>query len=150
MRVSAVNRVEEFLSSSMIKLTVVCRDARAWDTVSRELAASSFPWRVQKSRPYYLEVSPGGASKEKALAALVAQLGVSSLIAVGDGENDIGMFRLACRSYAVPSAAAIVRNAASCVLDKPADLALSRLIESIAIGAMTGGEPGNGEDSGHP
>jgi hydroxymethylpyrimidine pyrophosphatase-like HAD family hydrolase len=52
---------------------------------------------VARSMPEFFDVSPEGASKHEALSAVLGRLDVrpDQVIAIGDGENDLGMLRMA-------------------------------------------------------
>ncbi|HET9519675.1 MAG TPA: HAD hydrolase family protein, partial [Candidatus Limnocylindrales bacterium] len=52
---------------------------------------------VARSMPEFFDVSPEGASKHEALSAVLRRLDVrpDEVIAIGDGDNDLGMLRMA-------------------------------------------------------
>ncbi|GGM13202.1 HAD family hydrolase [Pseudomonas asuensis] len=59
-----------------------------------------------RSQPYYLDITAAQASKGHALIALAEQLGIplARTVAIGDGENDISMFKKAGLSIAMGQA----------------------------------------------
>jgi HAD superfamily hydrolase (TIGR01484 family) len=69
-----------------------------------------------------LRIMARGVSKGTALLELAGRLGVAreDLAVVGDWYNDLSMFQVAGRSYAMPHAPADVKAAAHCVLDEAA------------------------------
>ncbi len=69
-----------------------------------------------------LRLMAKGVSKGSALVELARQLGVAleHVAVAGDWYNDLSMFAVAGRSYAMPHAPAEVKAAASCVLDDDA------------------------------
>jgi Cof subfamily protein (haloacid dehalogenase superfamily) len=69
------------------------------------------------SSPIYLEVTAAGIDKASGFTALLDHLGVDArdTAAIGDGENDIGMLRLAGHGVAMGHAPAAVREAADAV-----------------------------------
>lgn len=65
---------------------------------------------------YCLEVFSQAASKKNALRKLTAQLGCDELVVFGDNLNDLSMFELADRSYAVENALDEVKHQATSVI----------------------------------
>ncbi|KAK4523290.1 hypothetical protein GAYE_PCTG50G1183 [Galdieria yellowstonensis] len=75
---------------------------------------------ITQAVPGMLEVLPFGASKGEGLVRLLKSLDVppSEVIAIGDGENDIEMFRYVDHSVAVANASPRVKAAAKYVTKK--------------------------------
>lgn len=69
---------------------------------------------VVRSQPYYLDVTPHGADKGTAVAALLRLVGArpEDLVVLGDMENDLPMFRRASVSIAMGNASDAVKAAA--------------------------------------
>lgn len=67
------------------------------DSVAAELVAQMAPLDVARSLPEFIEATMPEASKHGALKALLDDLGVdpAELIAIGDGETDVGMLSMA-------------------------------------------------------
>lgn len=67
------------------------------EPVTSEVAAALAPLSVARSLPNTIEATMPEASKESALQALLSDLGVdpAEVIAMGDGETDVGMLSLA-------------------------------------------------------
>lgn len=71
-----------------------------------------------KSDHGYVEVVPAGVAKDKGIKVALTAIGLQHipLIAIGDGENDIGMLRFADCGYAVANACAEAREAADIIV----------------------------------
>jgi Cof subfamily protein (haloacid dehalogenase superfamily) len=69
------------------------------------------------SEPTFLEITPRGSDKASALARLAGRLGIplNRVAAIGDGANDIGMFRIAGLGIAMGNAPAEVKAEADIV-----------------------------------
>lgn len=91
------------------------------DPVSRALAPISAAFEdeldVYLSEPYFMEVVPKGVEKSNALSILLERLGCdrSSLVAIGDGLNDLPMMSYAGLSIAMGNAYDQVRSRADLV-----------------------------------
>ncbi len=70
---------------------------------------------------YWLEVQPENASKAQAIIKLKNMLGCDSVICFGDGTNDISMFSVADKSYAVDNAEQAVKKLASGIIPSNKD-----------------------------
>jgi Cof subfamily protein (haloacid dehalogenase superfamily) len=70
-----------------------------------------------RSQPYYLDVTPAGADKGTAVAALQRRLGIpaAETAVIGDGENDLAMFEASGFAIAMGNAAAAVKERANAV-----------------------------------
>ncbi len=70
-----------------------------------------------RSAPFFVEIVPKGIDKAQSLQRLLAHLSLTpeSLIAFGDGYNDLSMLRLATYGVAMANAAPEVRQAAAYV-----------------------------------
>lgn len=64
----------------------------------------------------YLEIYPSGTSKANAIEQLAAQLDVTEIVAFGDNLNDIPMFDIAHRAYAVDNALDEVKECATDII----------------------------------
>lgn len=97
-----------------------------------------------RTRPDWVDVTPGGVSKATALERIRRELGIpkSRTVAIGDSENDISMLTWAERGVAMGHAPAMVRFAANSatkgIEDDGAALILNALAQS-ADGATGGG-----------
>lgn len=83
--------------------------------------------------PGLLEILRPDATKEAALADLCRVLGVprEAVIAIGDGENDLGMIRWAGLGVAMANAQPEVRAAARLIIGHHADDGLARFLEAV-------------------
>jgi Cof subfamily protein (haloacid dehalogenase superfamily) len=71
------------------------------DRVQADIVAGLFGVMVSRSMREFVEATAADASKERALSAVLARIGVdpAQVIAAGDADNDLGMLRLA--GYAI-------------------------------------------------
>jgi hydroxymethylpyrimidine pyrophosphatase-like HAD family hydrolase len=87
---------------------------------------------VQISKPDYVEITDAHANKGTGAQIIANHLQLSPLISVGDGENDIPLFRVSDQSYAMPHAPPEVRASATTVLRHPGAYSLVALVARIA------------------
>jgi Cof subfamily protein (haloacid dehalogenase superfamily) len=94
--------------------------------------------RLVMTRRDYLEIVHRDVSKGRALLCLAEHLGVplERVIAVGDEENDLEMFRVAGLGVAMPGAPASVRAAADRVAPPPAEGGLLALLREFLPGVL--------------
>ena len=120
-RVSFGDAAEE---SGVRKLLLVAESAAAvdatrpaWEKIVGDRA------EVTQAVPNMLEVLPRGNDKARGVATLLAHLGVerSRVVAVGDGENDVGMLRAAGAGVAMGNAGKLARRAAKYVVERTND-----------------------------
>jgi hypothetical protein len=78
---------------------------------------------VTQAVPNMLEVLPAGNDKARGVRTLLEHLGVprERVVAVGDGENDVGMLALAGTGVAMANATETTKNAARFVLERSND-----------------------------
>ena len=95
--------------------------ARALAAHARELFSVAFPVSAYPGK-HALLVRAAGPSKGTALAELCRMIGctLDEAVAVGDWVNDIPMFEVAGRSFAMATAPDVVRDKATDVLARPA------------------------------
>ena len=115
--------------SKIIKVTIVCVN----DVVSSELCDRLKKYlrrfcQVEQSIPRYIEITQIGVSKGRALTLLKRINNWSNIVSIGDGSNDISMFRAADISFAMPWANSMVKRAANHVIRNPGHKQLARLI----------------------
>lgn len=88
-----------------------------------------------RTRPDWVDVTPGGVSKATALETVRRELGIpkSRTLAIGDSENDIAMLSWAERGVAMGNAPALVRFSANYatkpIEDDGAALILNSLVQ---------------------
>lgn len=123
------------ITEQVNKLTVVGRpefvaeaELRVWDELADEVTAS-------RSKPRFLDVTSFGVHKGSAVPRLAELLGVSpaSVAVIGDGPNDVEMFRQAALSIAMGQAVDEVRFAATCVTTSNDDEGWARGIERFVL-----------------
>ncbi len=87
------------------------------DGLTSNLKASSLPIDVMRSKATYLEIIRKGVSKAAGAAAILQSLGYTpeDAVAVGDGENDIALIRMAGLGVAMGNASYAVKSAADWV-----------------------------------
>jgi hydroxymethylpyrimidine pyrophosphatase-like HAD family hydrolase len=81
----------------------------------------------------WLDLAPDGVSKASALDVIRTRLGVpeAETLAVGDGRNDLEMFRWAGRSVAMGNATDDVKAGADLVCSTVADDGLAEVLEAL-------------------
>src|SRR5690606_7365661 len=92
--------------SPVNKVVVFCEEERI-GALREHLAASiDGHARLVQAVPMMLEIMPAGVSKATALRRLLAELGIEpgEVMAIGDGEHDVEMLKLAGLGVAVASA----------------------------------------------
>jgi Cof subfamily protein (haloacid dehalogenase superfamily) len=91
---------------------------------------------VVRSQPYYLDVTHPLANKGEALSKLAQYLSVPlpQIVAIGDGHNDIAMFKRSGLSIAMGNASAEVRQAADLVTDGNGENGFAHAIERLILG----------------
>lgn len=98
-------------------------------------------WRVRTVRMSERELEIGSLSADKGLALthLAGKLGVPTeeIVAIGDNENDLGMFRAAGTAVAMGNASPSVKAAAARVTDTNEEDGAAKVIEHVA--EMTAG-----------
>lgn len=120
-----------------IKMTVICRDEGTRDRFCRQLRRRvGHSCEIEGSKAGYVEITRAGVSKGKALVSLIRREGWERVVSVGDGANDVSMFKVSSASYAMPWASAEAKLAAGKVIARPGHSSLARLI--IACVEVTG------------
>lgn len=118
------------------------------DTVEgadRAMAAirEAFPEGVHplKSKPIFVEVSPAGVDKGRALAALAQRLGIAreEILAFGDGQNDVPMLEYAGIGCAVANACEDALRRADRIVPANTRDGVARVIEEYLRDGRIGG-----------
>ena len=81
------------------------------------------------TRDQWLEIMPREASKANAVRRLKALLDCDEVIAFGDGKNDIDMFEIADKSYAVANANGELKSLADGILLSNDEDGVARFLE---------------------
>ena len=95
-----------------------------------------------------LTITGKGADKGRALSIACADIGIdpADVVAVGDSETDVEMFRVAGASVAMGQAAAVVQSAATWVTTANTDDGVGRAIEQLLVsGTVDGGSAPAGD-----
>lgn len=92
---------------------------------------------VSRSQAYYLDVTPPSVDKGTFVMALSQRLGIptASIAVLGDGENDLAMFRKAGVSIAMGNASEEVKRQATYVTASNAEDGFAAAIERYALGS---------------
>ncbi len=105
---------------------------------AREDLAAQLDGQASLVRPldYVLEVLPYGASKGAGLMRLLDELGIdpARVMAIGDGENDVEMLRLAGIGVAVGNAMPVAKAAANVMVGSNNDDGVAEAIERFVLG----------------
>lgn len=112
-----------------IKLTVVCKDEstciRFCDRMRSHLGRLC---QTEQSKRDYVEITRQGVSKGRGLKELTRTNRWTHVVSVGDGTNDISMFKASSVSYAMPWAADTVKKSATHVIARPGYSNLAKVI----------------------
>lgn len=115
------------------------------DRVQQAIAAGlGSALTVVRSMAEFMEATAPGVSKEGALLAVLERLGLrpEQVIAVGDGENDIGMLRTAGLGVAPVSGMAAVKQAADLVIGHHDEEGVARFLEDLLARRIASGSDG--------
>ena len=118
------------------KIVGVSRDAAGLGRVEAELgAALGGRATVHRSQDYYLDVTPPGTDKGRFVGELCQRLGLSpeSVATIGDGANDVDMFRASGLSIAMGNARPPVREAATAVTRGNDEDGFAHAIDAIIL-----------------
>ncbi|KAA3663565.1 MAG: HAD family hydrolase [Chloroflexi bacterium] len=90
---------------------------------------------VVQAVPEYIEVMPLGVSKGEGVSWLLDRMGVdpANIMAVGDGENDLEMLRLAGLGVAMGNAGDCVKAAADVVVGSNEDAGVAEAIQRFVL-----------------
>ena len=127
-----MDQISPMLNPMPIKVSVI-QEYKVIEEI-REKIAQLYP-ELGLVRPFdqILDINPSGASKGAALLGLENRLGISmdEIAVVGDSENDISMFKVAGRSYAMGNAPEHVQKAADYVVSGNDQNGAAEAIKSI-------------------
>src|SRR6266496_2934998 len=99
------------------KMLCIASTAEQLTILQQEVRALPSDCLAQFSHPTYLEITHQGVDKAAALLALGQQLGIPStaMVAIGDGDNDVTMLKMAAVGIAMGHAPPAVQAAADWV-----------------------------------
>ncbi len=129
----------ERLMKDAIKLTVVGKPEMVAEAERRVFQQLGDEVSASRSKPRFLDVTAHGADKGAAVAGLAALLKVSveSVAVIGDGPNDVEMFRRAGLSIAMGQAVDEVQQSANCVTASNDNEGWARGIRRYVLGDAT-------------
>ena len=109
-----VDHMKDYVRFQVPKYIMLDDDDYLVTVEPRVKAAMGRDFSVYRSEPYFLEIMPKGIDKAQSLERLLTVLGMGreSMIACGDGYNDLSMIRYAGLGVAMENAVLPVRNAA--------------------------------------
>ena len=93
---------------------------------------ASFYRDVYNRDSWFLEIAQAGATKAQAARILMAEGGFEELVCFGDNHNDLPMFELSDRCYAVANAPAEVRARATAVIGSNLEDGVARFLQAEA------------------
>lgn len=93
---------------------------------------------VARSQPYYLDITPPGRDKGTFLESISKRLAVPprAIAVIGDGDNDLAMFRKAGVSIAMGNASDEVKSRATHAAAANTEEGFARAIEQYVIGRV--------------
>jgi Cof subfamily protein (haloacid dehalogenase superfamily) len=117
------------------KLIVSCREEKMPALRKRLREHVDGRAEVVLSTSFLLEILPLGASKGAGLAWLLDYLGVPTdeVLAIGDGENDIEMLRMAAIGVAVANAMPAVKDMADAIVASNNDDGVAQAVERYVL-----------------
>jgi HAD superfamily hydrolase (TIGR01484 family) len=129
-RVASIPNEPALDLGQIYKVSVICLDVDAWTRQARSpFDKRSTEWNASRSSPRYVEFVADAVSKAHGVQILRRHLGFSYVVSVGDGYNDLSLFDVSDRSYAMSWAPLPIRKRASATL--PSSRALALLIRSL-------------------
>ena len=127
------------VGTAVSKLLVLCSSPEAVAPLrvrlEEALRRTREPARVVQALDWTLEILPAGTSKGAAVRTMLRSLGVrpASVMAVGDGENDLEMLRLVGYPVAMGNAVASVKKVARHVVSSNAADGVAEAIRTVAL-----------------
>jgi len=118
------------------KLVAVSNDRLALDGAEQALrAALAGSANIERSQPYYVDVTHPLANKGEAVKALAARVGadLARTVVIGDMTNDIAMFKVAGFAIAMGQAPANVKAAAAAVTGSNLDDGFANAVQTWVI-----------------
>lgn len=121
------------------KMQLFTRDAALRQQLLKSLPARFAGLSVSSSMPFNIEINDAHANKGEAVAALAAQLGLApeSVMALGDGLNDISLLQTAGWGVAMANACAELLAVADAVTASCDDDGAARAIERYCLSEGT-------------
>jgi Cof subfamily protein (haloacid dehalogenase superfamily) len=126
----------ERIAGDLNKLTVVGKPELVAEAEQRVLAELAREVSASRSKPRFLDVTSYGIHKGTVVVRLAELLGISTdrVAVIGDGPNDVEMFRQAAVSIAMGQAVDEVKSVASSVTASNDDEGWARGVEKYVLG----------------
>ena len=127
----AIEIMPDKVPGEVIKLMILDQDRTTLAEIKRQ--TSDWDVEVAYSLPFAIEINPPGITKAYTLQALLREMGLSSLpiYSVGDGENDLSLFRLSQMSFAPDSAHPDILKKTDRIVNRKKDGLLIPILEQI-------------------
>lgn len=125
--------LESLAEHSLLKITLVCESDLDATRITKQFG-SIYPTslEIQTSRPHYVEITSTGVDKATGFKKLCSAIGGQPFtIAVGDGENDIPLFRIADYSFATHDSNIMVKSNARSTFSKLNPNAIRREVNRL-------------------
>jgi Cof subfamily protein (haloacid dehalogenase superfamily) len=122
----------------VVKIVGVSDDLEAVERCEKAArAALGTRASASRSQPYYVDVTHPKANKGAVVDYLSRELAIptSAIATIGDGANDVQMFRESGLSIAMGNASDAVKAAATAVTDSYEDEGFAKAIERFIVGA---------------
>ena len=89
---------------------------------------------IKHSKNYYCDINSKNISKGKAVEEVCKYLNISKdeVMAIGDGENDVSMFKIAKYSVAMKNALEYVKKEAKVIADSDDEDGAAKVLEELA------------------
>lgn len=119
------------VSNNIIKVMVLEQDDQLLKNIATD--ARTFHAEMAYSLPYAFEINPPGITKARSLVGLLQAMHLESLPihVVGDGENDLSLFKIAQTSFAPDTAHSKVLNVADFIVPRQPDGLLTPILEML-------------------
>lgn len=106
------------------------------DRAQRQISDALSGIEVTRAMPEFIDVVAHGSSKQDAIGHVLARLGVGpdQMIAIGDGNNDLGMLTMAAVAVVPANAMQRARNVADLVVGHHDREGIARFLEDLLAG----------------
>lgn len=123
---------EETLPDGIVKMMVMEKDKEKLKKV--EQRGAKIEAEMAYSLPYLIEFTPSGVTKAVGLPPLIEALSLNNLpiFTAGDGQNDLGLFNIAEKSFAPTYAHPKILESADHIIDREKKGMLNPIIEIIS------------------
>lgn len=125
---------EELSSVKNLNKALITVDEDFIDSTLARIPQEYFKkYNIVKSSENYIEVINQGVDKGHALEKLINKLNIdkSNIVAIGDQQNDLGMFELAGLSYAMSGASDFIKSKATKIGPSNNDSGIAKILGEI-------------------